>query len=499
MKPINRDEPGCNPTSSKCVIWDGESIPCLKICKGDSVSDVVYKLATEVCEILDMLKVSEYDLSCFDLTNCAPKDFTALLQLIIDRICALEGVDPANPTASGGCPDSCTVSMASCFYYNDLKTGDQVTTSSLTDYVALIGNKFCELLLAQATQELSLDNFNKRLSAIEDEPAPTVSLPSITPNCVSTKTPTRIDIVLQSLEQQFCELRAATGTPSQIFEGIAAQPAGLNNQDALGTSGGKVSSLPNWVDAVQNLSDSQTNLWVMIQDLRSAVTNIQLNCCASPCDGVAVQVTASMPNATQLVLYFTGAIPAGLVECSLEGTLFSIEDQSGHTLTTRIPLVANMNNASGYPIDISGSALVTSDNFTITSDICFKQDSTGTVCERCLEYVFVNTSSCPSVTYITGLTTIGFNFTHTSGIKTYSVVLYDSTGNTALQSQVFNATNPATISGTFTGLVAGTTYKARVIITSSNGLITYCPFTAVTTLPSACPPPTNVTVVITIP
>ena len=50
--------------NSKEVIWDGPSIPCLQICKGDTVSDVVYKIAKKVCEITNDLDVQSLDYSC---------------------------------------------------------------------------------------------------------------------------------------------------------------------------------------------------------------------------------------------------------------------------------------------------------------------------------------------------------------------------------------------------------------------------------------------------
>ena len=33
---------------SEEFIWDGPTIPCLKLCHGDVVSDIVYKLGKEV-------------------------------------------------------------------------------------------------------------------------------------------------------------------------------------------------------------------------------------------------------------------------------------------------------------------------------------------------------------------------------------------------------------------------------------------------------------------
>lgn len=504
MKPINRDhDDGCIKSSSNCIVWNGKDLKCIGICYGDCLNEVIYNLAKSLCEVLEQLEVSEYDLSCFNLQSCAPKDFSALLQLIIDKICALEGIqNPNNPTG-GGCPDNCTVSIAPCFYYNDPTTGDQVITSSLSNYITLIGNTLCELIAAIGQTVSGLQNQGGRLSVVEKkvaalQNAPT-NIPSITPSCVLASVPTQINIVLQALESQFCELRTATGTPDQLFQGIAAQPVGLNTAPALGTQGGKMDSIPGWIPAVKNAADSINNIWLTISDLRSAVTNIQLNCCPTPCSGLSVLLQATLPSANTLMLFLTGSVPQGLTECNSLGTLFTIADQSGHILNVTIPIAANLNDPSGFPVNINGTPLNAADNFTITADVCFLNNTTGTKCQSCLEYIFVNTLTCPLLVFIAGLSSIEFSFPHSSGIKTYNVSLYDSTGNTVLQSEIFQENNPTTVTGTFSGLTLGTVYKVRLFIQGSNNIVTTCPFVVVSTLPNPCPPPSQVTAVITIP
>ena len=91
MKPLNSNTESCDKISSNCVIWQGDDIECISLCKGDTISDVVNKLATELCDIMDTVDVTNYDLSCFKLTTCSPEDFQALIQLLIERICKLEG------------------------------------------------------------------------------------------------------------------------------------------------------------------------------------------------------------------------------------------------------------------------------------------------------------------------------------------------------------------------------------------------------------------------
>jgi hypothetical protein len=76
------------------VIWQGPDIPCIDLCKGDTVSDVVNKLAIELCTIMDQLNVSTLDLQCLGVPGCPPKDFQAFLQLIIDKICEQNNIAP---------------------------------------------------------------------------------------------------------------------------------------------------------------------------------------------------------------------------------------------------------------------------------------------------------------------------------------------------------------------------------------------------------------------
>jgi hypothetical protein len=88
----------CIKTSSNCIVWDGPNIDCLKLCKGDSITDVLYKLAKDHCDLLKQLDPLKYDLSCLDLNSCPPETFRELFQLIISKICELENLpEPAPP------------------------------------------------------------------------------------------------------------------------------------------------------------------------------------------------------------------------------------------------------------------------------------------------------------------------------------------------------------------------------------------------------------------
>ena len=231
MKPLNADTPGCNPISSNCVIWQGPDIPCINLCKGDTVSDVINKLALELCQVLETLNISTYDLTCFNLGANTPQSFEALIQFLITRLCSVsgEGIPPSQPGQNTG---DIIVDIAPCFYYTN-ELGDQVTTMTLQNYVTAIGNRICTLVATITQIQATLINHETRITNLENAPAPVVNIPQVTPACVLPPVQTDVDVVVQALEQQFCQLLGATGSPSEIYTAIVKQCAGLSTQPSL--------------------------------------------------------------------------------------------------------------------------------------------------------------------------------------------------------------------------------------------------------------------------
>lgn len=99
MKPLNINKKSCSEVSSNCIVWQGPELECIGLCKGDTVTDVIYKLATELCNLIESLAVENYDITCLDSTSCPPETFQELIKLIISYICNIEaqnGVDGTN-------------------------------------------------------------------------------------------------------------------------------------------------------------------------------------------------------------------------------------------------------------------------------------------------------------------------------------------------------------------------------------------------------------------
>lgn len=100
MKPLNINKSSCTEISSNCVIWNGPDISCIGLCKGDTVTEVVYELSTKLCEIIGKLDVDNYDLECLNITTCPPETFEDLLQTLIEKICEIQAT-PCPPCSDG--------------------------------------------------------------------------------------------------------------------------------------------------------------------------------------------------------------------------------------------------------------------------------------------------------------------------------------------------------------------------------------------------------------
>jgi hypothetical protein len=280
MKPLNLDNRPCSPISSNCVIWQGPDIPCIKLCTGDTVSDVIFKLGTELCTIMDQLKVSNYDLSCLNITACPPEDFQALIQLLINKICELNGI-PTDPDKSTGCPD-CVVSVAPCFVEG---TNPPITAMQLVDYVQMIANRVCSIL---AEIQVINDSINNLVNITNDlqyqiDNLPVYELPKITlTSCAIGSYPVGSQVSLDALINVFinnvwCPFYTATGTTSELLAAVAQKcVTDATLQLSTGTPFG---SNGNWIaDANYNtVADAINNIWVVLCDLRAYVEDLNVD------------------------------------------------------------------------------------------------------------------------------------------------------------------------------------------------------------------------------
>ena len=282
MKPLNLDNSPCSPTSSNCVIWQGPDLPCIKLCKGDTISDVIAKLATELCTIMDMLNVSNYDLSCFNLTACAPNDFQALIQFLIERICALGTelnvvADPATSPVSAGVTKSASadtlITVADCFVVRG------VTVMTVSEYAQAIGNTVCTLIDQISILNAQIVNLEVRVTDLENSPIPTPVTPSFTLGCTIGSLPSGSTNFINTILQEFinnvwCSYVTATGTATDILSAVSA--ICITDTDLQLTNGAAFSTNPFWIQnsSYSTLSDAVNNLWVALCDVYNYASSL---------------------------------------------------------------------------------------------------------------------------------------------------------------------------------------------------------------------------------
>ena len=301
MKPLNLDNKPCSPISSNCVIWQGPDIPCIKLCAGDTVSDIVAKLATELCTVLDILNVTNYDLSCFNLTACAPNDFQALIQFLIERICAIQTelnivVDPA--TGSVVTPNSKSdvlVTVADCFVIGG------VTVMTVSEYAQAIGTKVCSLISQIAVINSQINDLEIRVTNLESTTVVIPPTPTIIVDCnIGTLVAGNsydIDVVLDQLINNATNgLCSYTNTST----GVLGTPANLLTSYSTACAyGTDVTSDPNWTPVPTTLPEVITNIWIALCVAYSNTTTIavtdtstiDLTVSAGPAYNISAKIT----------------------------------------------------------------------------------------------------------------------------------------------------------------------------------------------------------------
>jgi hypothetical protein len=430
MKPYqsSSDKENCSPISSNCIIWQGPNISCINLCKGDSVSDIVYKLAVELCDIQTNTVLTEpngvslLQLDCL-LQLCgattAPQLTTAaVLQLIINKICCTyDELNTAinNLVASGGTSSTSgntagrpggssetILDLPACLQYYDPYTEQLVTTLPLTPYVINLANAFCALKATVEEHTSQLSNLDGRVTNLEEAPccyvAPTI-IPECTYGSIQGGAITQMDDVVSSLDFEYCALRNTLGTNTQLLSAAGSQCAFLSSSEALGQVG-TMSSISGWNNTINTFAQSMQNLWLTVCDMRTAVNSIKQNItpdCSKFLLGF-INVTNTERTTVTLIFNTFTFIPDGFDNCPTLSTV-SITD-GANTYTNTLDLVAYANDPDGITYTVSGAGLNPALPYTITVTGCLI--SNGTTCSKQIS----NTNSPTTTT--TSTTTAAF-------------------------------------------------------------------------------------------
>ena len=285
MKPLNLDNSPCSPISSNCVIWQGPDIPCIKLCAGDTVSDVIHKLATELCTIMETLKISNYDLACFNLVACPPSNFEELIQFLINKICELQiEADATVIAVAAGTTKSASadtlVTVAPCFIIGT------TTVMTVTEYATAMGTAICGIINQINIINADIINLDIRVTVLETAPAPTFTLPSIAVNCdlsgvVVSPGAYPIDVVVDALINDstygYCALTSATGSPADITAAVLSQCVSNANLSLIYGTSFSIAYAGTWISSPPTtIAGAINNLWIVLCDIYQYATLIDV-------------------------------------------------------------------------------------------------------------------------------------------------------------------------------------------------------------------------------
>ena len=398
MNPISQkpSQDGCVPQSSNCVIWQGPDLPCIHLCKGDSVSDVVYKLAVEICELKTTLDLTDLDISCL-LTICETtpqpaKTLANIFDLLINKVCCLNDIIQNLPSPGNDYTEP-TLDLPECLWIPD-GGGGYIKKLIHHLYTLRIAAVLCSVNATVIDNTSAIDDLDTRVTALENPPV------TPTPSYISclTGTSMTIDEIVIELEAQFCDYKTALGSTTDLIIAQSRQCiTGAN--DSLSTSG-TMASLSGWQNTVTGLGQSIQNLWITVCDMREAILALK-NCCAVDCTQFILGFNPAEDGTRQLITLTFNAlttVPSGFSNCPALSTVV-IQDEDGHIYSDTLDLVAASTDPGGVTYDISTAGFNTATAYTITVTGCVTKD--GYTCEK----TATGTLAAPTTTTTTSTTT----------------------------------------------------------------------------------------------
>lgn len=290
----------CLPTSSSCVRYEGPDIPCITVCQGESIEQVLYDLATIVCTTQSSLDISSLNFDCLvPAGGNNPTTIKELLQLLITKSCTV--VDPGGGS-NGGTTNPTVINLPPCLYHPDPNgSGETIQAMAIDDYAEYLAGQVCELKDDISELNTNITNLQTQITNISTGSTGTGSTPAITitSGCLSATQPNQIRPIkdaFEDLEDTLCtDYLTPIGTPSDIttFISNAACPSSTTLLPC-GAAGATYGSIAGWIANPTTAFDYLTNMALAIckldQCAKYAPTNI---CVALPPTNIVISNLSS--------------------------------------------------------------------------------------------------------------------------------------------------------------------------------------------------------------
>jgi hypothetical protein len=292
--PVNNpgsNRENCPKISTACVIWQGPDIPCIDLCAGDAIDEVVFKLATYLCELSQNI----FDIDNINFTCLLPPDvprgdeptnLEELIQLIINYSCGIDPIGARSTLLSGArvvgesSSSEPVIELPDGIAYFD-ENGDYITVLEQSKYIKVAATKLAETILLINTTQGRIFNAEKAIKSLENDFAKTSKASTndiyVVSQCASSGTPGQ-QILIQDaftvFERNYCNLTSILGTTASLYRGINSQIPNLPNLPQLMNSSLQMKAIPKWSFPVNDLGSSMSNLWLTIGDMRSKIIEI---------------------------------------------------------------------------------------------------------------------------------------------------------------------------------------------------------------------------------
>lgn len=362
MKPLSPNidkyrKDGCMPISTSCVVWNGPDIPCIKLCKGDTIDEVVYELAKILCDITEnVLDVTTLDFECLlEDGQCPPETLLETLQLLISNACT-----PPTPPDPPGPQPLPNVNLPECLWYVDGE-GDTVTALPLDEYVEYLASQICQILADISSINAVITSLNTRVTILEAAIGGGGGgggsvITNVTTQCISGTAPGQtlpIATAFFNLEQKLCQYLELLGTLTEwqaMFDNIC-----IDNTTPLPCGTGTYGDLPGWIDNPVSVAGAINNLWLTVCKINDCISaTSELPCALVP------PVSASLSNLTTTSCRVNWVAP--LTPTSEAPIAYTIEV---YTLTGVTPLSTVTVGPSPLYYNIANPAIIAGDEYIV--------------------------------------------------------------------------------------------------------------------------------------
>jgi hypothetical protein len=376
-------------------------------------------------------------------------------------------------------------------YINAL--GERVVNASVEDYLKRLATKSSELISTTNKLQSETNKLTQRVSKLERTAVTKpYNPPKVSPKYLTSKKgrPVDMNVLLTALEADYGQLRQALGGSANLLKSTRTPNVNLSSESLLGKDKGTLNDLPSWYKAPADVSQSMTNVWLTLMDIREAVTDLKTHTTPTTCSAIKYGAQCSLRDASGIVnglrIIFTNTeLPTGWKDSNTaKGCKIVIKDSSLNTITRYVQIHQYLNNDKGFEIT-NIDTLDTSSNFEVTIEYSFTDGSNE--CAKIETHTVTNNTTCPTVVLSSATDekfTVTVNNISTTAGYDVAINVEDPGGS------IIETVRPGTSAVTFTkeikGLNPGTTYSVYVETTSKAGNVSTCPKSSITTTAPAC-------------